>query len=143
MSVNKSITEELDGQILILAKKLSELKSERDKAHAEELYNLVGRYFKGTYERVFEIIKVKEIHRFDRIYTIRGICLKHLPDFKEDEEDDYFTYYKAFDIPLYYTVEDSMSEFTHNYKEISKEEFNSLLKEAFKKYSNKMINETI
>lgn len=140
MSVNKSITEELDGQSLILAKKLSELKSERDKVHVEELYNLVGRYFKGTYERVFEIIKVKEIHRFDGIYTIRGICLEYLPDFKVD---DHFTYDKALDIPLYYTVEDSMSEFTHNYKEISKEEFNSLLKEAFSNYLNRLSNETV
>lgn len=140
MSINKNVAEKLDGQIQKLTKKLFELKSERDKVRAEELYNLVGRYFKGMHKCLFEIIKVKQICRFDGIYTIRGICLKYLPDFKVD---DYFTYDKAVDIPLYSNVEDSMSEFTHDYKEISKEEFNSLLKEAFSKYLNRFSNETI
>lgn len=52
-------------------------------------------------------------------------------------------YDKVYDISLYNNVEDSVDNFNRDYKEITKEEFNSLLKESFNTYSRQFSNETI
>lgn len=133
--------DELNNQIWDLEDKLSELKSERDKVCAGGLNNLVDKYFKNSHYNVFEIIKVRNICKFDEIFTIKAIYLKYyISDFKSDE---YFVYYGSYDIPLNSNVKDSMNEFYDNYDEISEEEFNSLLKEAFNNYSNNVANEII
>lgn len=138
---NKNTVETLNEDILKAQEKLFELREKRDKACAEELYKLVGRCFKYVGDSVFEIIKVKKICVFDEVYTIKATYLKYyIFDFDVDE---CFVYYSSFDIPLYSDGEDSIREFNENYKEISEEEFNSLLKESFNTYSKHFSNETV
>ena len=141
MNKNKNTLEELDNQIQKLRDKLDNLEAKRDGIYAGNLYNLVGRYFKSADPDVFEIFKVKEICRFDRLYTIRCVYLKHF--IGDYGIDDYFVYDKVYDISLYNNVEDSVDNFNRDYKEITKEEFNSLLKESFNTYSRQFSNETI
>lgn len=141
MNKNKNTLEELDNQIQKLRDKLDDLETKRDEIYAGNLYNLVGRYFKSTDPDVFEIFKVKEICRFDRLYTIRCVYLKHF--IGDYGIDDYFVYDKVYDISLYNNVEDSVDNFNRDYKEITKEEFNSLLKGSFNTYSRQFSNETI
>lgn len=141
MEENKHKIEELDEQIRELSEKLFTLKNERDKAYAEGLYDLVGKYFTSAHYEFFEIIKVKDICNFDGIYTIKAACLKYYTS--KYKADEYFIYEGSLDIPLSSDKEDSFDEFDKNYIEISEEEFNSLLKEAFNKWSNKISGETV
>lgn len=133
--------EELRDQIWNLEDELSELNSKLDKAYAEGLYNLVGKYFKGSHYNIFEIFKVYNVYKLDGAYKLQTTYLKYsISDFRAN---NYFLYCNTYDIPLGCDEKESFDELDLHYDEISKEEFNSLLKEAFKKYSNKMINETI
>lgn len=112
------------------------MKSDLDEAYAKNLYNLVGKYFKSSHYDTFEIIKVDRVYKFDGIYKLQTTYLEYnISDFKLR---DRFVYYNAYDIPLGSDEKESFDELYMNYTEISKEEFNSLLKEDFKKYSNKI-----
>lgn len=117
------------------------MKSNLDEAYAENLYNLVGKYFKNSHYNTFEIIKVNRVYKFDGAYKLQTTYLKYnITDFKLN---DCFVYCNAYTISLGCDEKESFDKLDMNYTEISKEEFNSLLKGAFKKYSNKMLDETI
>lgn len=132
--------EELRNQIWDLKGKLSELQSDLDEVYAKNLYNLVGKYFKKSHYNT-EIIKINKVYRFDGLYKLQTIYLEYnISDFKLY---DRFVYRNAYDISLGCDEKESLDKLYMNYTEISKEEFNSFLKEAFKTYSNKISNETI